>query len=71
MASPPELHGPYWHWTRKVRGKTVGRWLTADQHDEYEPWVQNSRRLRELVGELEAIGLEAIESDPRSRRRRS
>ncbi|MGH9028782.1 MAG: DUF6788 family protein, partial [Acidimicrobiales bacterium] len=23
MADPPQLHGPYWSWTRKIEGKTV------------------------------------------------
>ena len=36
-ADPPRLHGPYWQWTRKVAAKTVGRWLSADQHHDYQP----------------------------------
>ena len=27
-ADPPRLHGPYWHWTAKVDGKTVNRRLS-------------------------------------------
>jgi hypothetical protein len=69
MASPPELHGPYWQWTRKVRAKTVGRWLSAEQRDDYRPWIDNAHRIRQLITELEAIGLDAIENDPRTTRR--
>ena len=48
-ADPPRLHGPYWQWTRKVAAKTIGRWLSAGQHDDYQPWIDNDRRLRELL----------------------
>jgi hypothetical protein len=27
MADRPQRHGPYYLWTKKVRAKTVGRWL--------------------------------------------
>jgi len=68
MADPPQPHGPYWQWTRKVAAKTVGRWLSPDQAAEYQPWVANDRRLRELVARLEAIGTAVVEGDPRSLR---
>ena len=35
-ADPPRLHGPYWQWTRKVAAKTICRWLSADQHHDYQ-----------------------------------
>ena len=25
-ADPPQLHGPYWQWTRKMAAKTICRW---------------------------------------------
>ncbi len=70
MASPPEPHGPYWQWTRKVANKTVCRWLGEDQAADYRSWVANARRLHELVGRLEAIGVAAADADPRSTRPR-
>lgn len=69
-ADPPRRHGPYWQWTRKVAARTVGRWLSADQQRDYQPWVANDRRIRELVSRLEAIGVAALEADPRTARRR-
>lgn len=68
-ADPPRRHGPYFQWTRKVAAKTVGRWLSAEQRDDYTAWIDNDRRLRQLVGELEALGVAALEADPRSTRR--
>jgi len=66
---PPKLHGPYWHWTRKVAAKTVGRWLSEAQAGDYRVWIENDRRLRELVARLEALGVAALEADERTSRR--
>lgn len=68
MGDPPRPHGPYFQWTRKVRAKTVGRWLTPDQHDDYRAWVANAHRMRTLLARLEELGAEAVEADPRSDR---
>jgi hypothetical protein len=67
---PPQLHGPYWYWTRKVDAKTVSKMLSPDQVADYQEWFDNRRRLRELVGELETLGLSVIAADPRTPRRR-
>lgn len=60
-ADPPQLHGPYVTWTRKVAGKTVTRRLSADQLERYRPWFENRRRLRALVRELEELSISAAE----------
>jgi hypothetical protein len=60
-ADPPQLHGPYIQWTRKVAGKTVTRTLSKQQYERYRPWFDNARRLRELVAELEALSLRTVE----------
>ena len=64
-ADPPRLHGPYWQWTRKIAAKTICRWLSADQHRDYQAWIDNDRRLRELLTRLEALGAAAFDADPR------
>src|SRR3989442_9698268 len=60
-ADPPELHGPYIQWTRKVDGKTVTRVLSADQYERYGGWFDNARRLREIADELEALSVSVVE----------
>jgi hypothetical protein len=60
-ADPPELHGPYISWTRKVAGKTVTRLLDPDQLDRYQHGFDNARRLRQLIAELETLSLQATE----------
>ena len=60
-ADPPALHGPYIQWTRTVRGKTVTRFLTEEQLARYQPWFDNTRRVKDLIGKLEAASLHALE----------
>lgn len=62
QTDPSRRHGPYWHWTRKVAGKTVGRYLSKDEAAECREWIDNDRRLRELLARLEAIGIERLEA---------
>ena len=56
-ADPPSLHGPYIQWTRTVHGKTVTRLLSPAQYQAYAPWFANTRRLRALTAELQALSL--------------
>ncbi len=67
QADPPRPHGPYWQWTRKVKGKTVTRRLSAEQIEHYRPWIESDRRLRELITALETIGIERLEAEQRHR----
>lgn len=53
QADPPKLHGPYYEWTRKVRGKTVSVRLTPNQAQIMKQWIANSRRLDRIVAALE------------------
>jgi hypothetical protein len=62
------LHGPYWQWTRKVAGKTVTRLVPDEQLDDYRQWLDNHRRLRALVAELEALTLAVADAGPRGKR---
>jgi hypothetical protein len=56
---PPQLHGPYIAWTRKVNNKTVARNLSPEQAQRYGAWFENNRRLRQLTSELQALSLKA------------
>ncbi len=68
-ADPPVLHGPYWQWTRKVAGKTITRLVPDDQLDDYRQWLDNHRRLRALITELEALTLAIADAQQRGKRR--
>ena len=58
MADPPQLHGPYYQWTRKIDGKTKTTLLTADQLDRYQTWFDNAKTIRTLTADLEALSLD-------------
>jgi hypothetical protein len=61
-ADPPQLHGPYLSWTRKVNNRTVTRTLSTDQADRYRALIDNARRLRQLVAELENLAVQQVET---------
>ncbi|MCP4679863.1 MAG: hypothetical protein GY854_31095 [Deltaproteobacteria bacterium] len=54
-ADPPELHGPYYQWTRKVKGKTVSVSVTREQARLLKEWIANSRRLDKIVADMQEI----------------
>jgi hypothetical protein len=58
---PTQLHGPYPSWIRKVGHRTITRTLSREQAQRYRPMFDNTRRLRQLVNELETISAQLIE----------
>jgi len=60
-ADPPQLHGPYWQWTRRDSGRTVTRRLTEPQARLYQEWITNRRRLAGIVAEMERVCDQAAE----------
>ena len=64
---PPQLHGPYAEWTRKIGGKTVTRRLTGDQLAAWQPLFDNAWKLRTLLAELQELTLQIIEADNNAR----
>lgn len=57
QAKPPRLHGPYYQWTRKVRGKTVTVRLTHSDATLLAEWIANGHRLDKIVGAMERVSL--------------
>jgi hypothetical protein len=60
-ADPPQLHGPYAEWTRKIGGKTVTRRLTQAELADWQPLFDNAKRLRALLADLQDLTLTIIE----------
>jgi hypothetical protein len=58
---PSQLHGPYPSWIRKVGTRTITRTLTPEQAEQYRPLFDNTRRLRELISELETLSAGIVE----------
>jgi hypothetical protein len=63
-ADPPQLHGPYAEWTRKIGGKTVTRRLTDTELAAWQPLFDNAHKLRALLAELQELTLAIIEATP-------
>lgn len=60
-AEPNQLHGPYPSWIRKAGTRTVTRTLSREQLEHYQPLFDNTRRLRELINELETLAIEVLD----------
>jgi hypothetical protein len=60
-ADPPQLHGPYAEWTRKIGGKTVTRRLTQAELADWQPLFDNAKRLRALLADLQDLTLTILE----------
>lgn len=58
-AEPPQLHGPYWHFTAKVDGKTVNKRLAEHEAHLYQEWIANDREVRSLLAQMRAIAAKA------------
>jgi hypothetical protein len=53
-----------------VSGKTVTRMLSDELYADYQSLFDDQRRARALLAELDALGLAALEADPRYGKRR-
>jgi hypothetical protein len=60
QADPPQLHGPYWQWSRVVGGKTVTRRLTEGQASLYREWIASRRHLTKTLAEMDKVSEQAI-----------
>jgi hypothetical protein len=67
-ADPPQLHGPYYQWTRKSRGKTVTVRLTREEAALVKAWIANGRQLTKLVSQMEKVALRITDRQLRNLR---
>ncbi len=61
QATPPQLHGPYYQWTRKVRGKTLTVRLSEKEARLFVEWIANGRQLDAIIDKMESVSLRATE----------
>ena len=69
-ADPDQRHGPYYEWTRKVRGKTATVRLTAEQARLCREWIENRRRLKKILAQMQAMSIRAAQAQVGSMSRR-
>ena len=60
-ADPPQLHGPYWDWSRSIGGRTVSRRLSEPQARLYLEWIANRRAALEILAEMEEVSAHAAD----------
>jgi hypothetical protein len=60
---PAKRHGPYHYWTRKVKGRTITVLLKQEQVPLYREWIQNNRRLEDLVQEMRRISAQVLSAE--------
>jgi len=60
MKDPEYRHGPYYDWTRKVKGKTVTVRLSQKEADILKEWIENKKEFYEIIKRMEMITLEAV-----------
>jgi hypothetical protein len=58
-ADPPQRHGPYYQYSRKVAGKTVSRLISAEQVDQYRQWIANRRALDDITADMDQTSHQA------------
>jgi len=58
---PDQRHGPYWQWSRAVRGRTVTQRLTPSEAALYRRWIANQRALDRIVSRMQQISGDAGE----------
>lgn len=63
-ADPPQRHGPYYQYTRKVAGKTVTVRLTAGQAQHYQEQIANRRTLEGIITAMEDLSTQARNLQP-------
>lgn len=60
-ADPPQRHGPYYQYSRKVAGKTISRLVRAEHVDQYRQWIANRRALDEITTAIDEISQQAVD----------
>ncbi|MDA8356235.1 MAG: hypothetical protein M0Z95_08080 [Actinomycetota bacterium] len=58
-SDPARRHGPYWHFTAKIDGKTVNKRLSERAAHLYEDWIANDRTVRSLLTEMREVAAKA------------
>jgi hypothetical protein len=60
-ADPPQLHGPYWHWSTAIDGKTVNRHLSSQQAPLFQQGIDNRKRLESILAQMHELSQQALD----------
>ena len=51
-----DKHGPYYFWSRKVKGRMTSSSIPRGKVGQFRRWIENRRRLERLVDQILAQG---------------
>jgi hypothetical protein len=71
MATPPQLHGPYYQWSHKVGGKTRSVRLPENQVALAQEWAENHRKFKKILNQIERLALTETDKILASMRKRA
>lgn len=60
-SDPKRRHGPYWHLTTTIEGKTVNRRLNTKEAELYNGWIGNNHKVQDLLAQMRALAAKATE----------
>lgn len=58
---PASRHGPYSLWTRKIKGKTISRFLNEEKAQECKDWIANQRKLQNIIKRMQELSKKAAD----------
>jgi hypothetical protein len=56
-----KTYGPYYQWTKKIKGRTVTNNLTPSQAKTYEKAIKEYRKFKNILSEMMAISSKILE----------
>ena len=59
---PSRRHGPYYHWTRKLRGRTQSRMLDESLARLYQQAIRNHQTLDAIIQKMQELSLLAFQA---------
>jgi len=59
---PKQRHGPYYHWTRKIAGKTQSRILPTSVLPLVRQAIRNHRHLEQVIDKMRDLSVSAFEA---------
>ena len=55
-------HGPYYSWTRKIKGKTISKRLSKKQVIECQKFIKNHKKLKAIIEKMKNITEKIVEN---------
>lgn len=67
---PAKLHGPYYLYTKKVKGKTTGCHFTKEETDKLSKHLKGYNRAIEIIREISRLSEEALITSPAQQKKK-